>query len=227
MSKKSTNFLYLVRHGENTANITKEFSYKLIDYSLTPKGVIQAEQTADYFRTITLDAVYASPLKRAYETGEIIAQHHGLPVTQVEEFREVNIGDLEKLPPSPESWARHNQVFYEWFQGNLEAAFPGGENYFTLVERSRQGLLQAVQGRENQRIVIAGHGGALFALAGSVCELGEEQRTSIMGNCAITEIELTHEGIEFSGNLLSWASTEHLSGEAALLVSPMFETEEA
>ena len=32
------NTLYLIRHGENLANITKEFSHRLVDYSLTPKG---------------------------------------------------------------------------------------------------------------------------------------------------------------------------------------------
>jgi broad specificity phosphatase PhoE len=41
--------LYLVRHGENLANITKEFSYRAVDYPLTPKGILQAEQTAEYF----------------------------------------------------------------------------------------------------------------------------------------------------------------------------------
>lgn len=41
------NIIYLVRHGENKANLTKEFSYKKVDYPLTPKGVIQAQQTYD------------------------------------------------------------------------------------------------------------------------------------------------------------------------------------
>ena len=40
------NHLYLVRHGENVANLTKEFSCCKVDYSLTAKGVLQAQQTA-------------------------------------------------------------------------------------------------------------------------------------------------------------------------------------
>jgi broad specificity phosphatase PhoE len=35
--------VYLVRHGENKANITKEFSSRKVDYPLTPKGRLQAE----------------------------------------------------------------------------------------------------------------------------------------------------------------------------------------
>jgi broad specificity phosphatase PhoE len=63
------NRLYLVRHGENRANLTKEFSSRLVDYPLTAKGVLQAQQTADYFQQRAgaggIDAVYSSPLKRS------------------------------------------------------------------------------------------------------------------------------------------------------------------
>ncbi len=47
--------LYVVRHGENPANLNREFSYKLIDYSLTPKGFRQAEDT-DEAGTIRIQA---------------------------------------------------------------------------------------------------------------------------------------------------------------------------
>ena len=67
------NRLYLVRHGENPANLTKEFSYRRVDYGLTPKGVLQARQTAEFFKGKAVHAVYSSPLKRAAETAGIIA----------------------------------------------------------------------------------------------------------------------------------------------------------
>ena len=66
--------IYWVRHGENKANITKEFSYKYVDYSLTPKGIQQAQQTARFFRNKNIQTIYTSPLKRAVETAEIIAR---------------------------------------------------------------------------------------------------------------------------------------------------------
>ena len=59
------NTIYLVRHGENRANLTKEFSYKVVDYSLTPKGALQAQQTAQFFQDKQIHEVYTSPLKRA------------------------------------------------------------------------------------------------------------------------------------------------------------------
>jgi broad specificity phosphatase PhoE len=229
MSTKYSNTLYLVRHGENPANITKEFSYKLVDYPLTPKGVLQAEQTAAFFlSTIPLTAAYASPLKRAHETAEIIARAQKLPVTVLEEFREVNVGDMEQRPPTEENWREHDQIMGQWFKGNLGASFPGGENFLELIERSRRGLLEATRGREGQRILIAAHGGILAALAYYFCPRDHRLITNVMDNCAITEVELlTNADDILDGSMRCWASSAHLSGEAAQLVSPLLEYEKA
>ena len=226
MNNTQVNTLYLVRHGENLANITKEFSYKLVDYSLTPKGVMQAEQTAAFFQTIPLDAVYASPLKRARETAEIIARPHELPVTVLEAFREVNVGDLELMPPSEASWRLHDQIVDEWKRGHEEVTFPGGENFLQLIERARRGLLEVTRGRSGQRIVIAAHGGILTAIVRNLCsDISPAMTHAGMHNCAITEIELTTSGEELSSALRSWACVTHLSGEAAQLISPVLEYE--
>lgn len=224
MSITHTNTLYLVRHGENLANLTKEFSYKLVDYSLTPKGVLQAEQTAEFFKTVPLDAIYSSPLKRARETAEIIARPQGQPVTLLEAFRELNVGDLELMPPTEANWKLHDQVVNEWMKGNLEAAFPGGENFLEIIERARRGLLEVTRGRERQHILIAAHGGILTAIVNRYC-LGANNRQKRTGagmhNCAITEIELTTGSDVVAGTLRAWSSVTHLSGEAAKLVSPV------
>ncbi|HLI69418.1 MAG TPA: histidine phosphatase family protein [Ktedonobacteraceae bacterium] len=230
MNNTTTNTLYLVRHGENLANITNEFSYKLVDYPLTPKGVLQAEQTAEFFKAIAIDAVYASPLKRAHETGEIIARPHALPVIVLEEFREVNVGDLERMPPTEAAWKLHNQVVDEWLKGNPAARFPGGENFLELVERARRGLLNTTRGRSGQRIVIAAHGGILTAIVRSVCAGVSTDQTPLAGmhNCAITEIELTTDADHITcGVLRCWADVTHLSGKAAEPASLALEYEEA
>jgi broad specificity phosphatase PhoE len=225
MSSATTNTLYLVRHGENTANITKEFSYKYIDYSLTPKGVAQAAQTATFFAQIPLDAIYSSPLKRAVETARAIAEPHHLPVLLLEEMREVNVGYLEQANPTPAeitaSWAMHDKIIREWLKGNHTATFEGGESFLELLARARRGLLTATHERSNQRIVISSHGGILAAIVRAFCtNLDMAQGYYDMGNCAITEVELTTNDQEITGLLRSWASTAHLSGEAASQVSP-------
>lgn len=226
MTTQHKNTLYLVRHGENPANITKEFSYKLVDYSLTSKGVLQAEQTAEFFQRIPLDAVYTSPLKRASETGQIIARTQNLAVTVLEEFREVNVGSMELRPPTEENWRQHDTIIGQWLIGDPTTTFPDGENFLQLIARAQRGLLEVTRGREGQRILIAAHGGILAALVHQFCPQDRAQMTSIMDNCAITQVELvTNSTSILAASLRSWASATHLSGVAAQLVSPLLEYE--
>lgn len=208
------NTVFLVRHGENPANLTGEFSYRRIDYSLNNTGRRQAQRTAAYFREQRIDAVYSSPLKRALETAQIIAQPLGLPVTVLEQFREVNVGTLEGRA-TQEDWALHDRIFEDWLvHDRAESTFPGGENLTQLVARVRDGLRMVVAGRDGQRLVVAAHGGILVASIRSLCPgvaLADLEPLQI-ANCAITELELELEDgeIEHVGVLRAWASCSHL-----------------
>jgi broad specificity phosphatase PhoE len=230
MGTEYKNMIYLVRHGENKANITKEFSYRLVDYPLTAKGVSQAQQTAEYFTDKHIDEIYASPLKRALETAHIIAQSLELAVTIREEFREVNVGSLEGQVPNAENWAAHNKIVEDWYNGHFTSMFPDGENFLMLLDRMKAGLLAVTHGKMNKKIVIVGHGGIFSAAVKGICRNVDEETVlpKNMHNCAITGIELTTTEQTASGIITNWAYHEHLSGEAAELVPavPQFDVEE-
>lgn len=228
-----TNTLFLVRHGENPANITREFSYKKIDYPLTELGVRQAEQTAAYFAGLGngsvgagsgqgkghgIDAIISSPLKRALQTAEIIGGATGHSVTTVEEFREINCGEFDGTPPTDALWEHHDRILASWRDGDLDAQFPGGENYHMLLARVRAALAQAVAGRDGQRIVIVAHGGIVGASLRDVCPDLDPQIiwTVPNRNCAVTEVELHAPSLDGDisvarGVLKRWADCGHLS----------------
>jgi broad specificity phosphatase PhoE len=215
------NHLYWVRHGESLVNLTKEFSYRLVDYALTPKGVLQAQQTADYFVDKNIDGIYCSPLKRAVETAEIIGKRLGLSVLVKENFREMNVGDLEKSPPSAENWAVNHQIFSAWLTGDLSMQFPNGEDGHTLLDRIRTGLDEVMSQHDHANLIVVGHGGSFMASMRHLCpEIDIEWlRNQSVENCSITEILLEHVNGHVSGKLIHWASHAHLSGGAAELIS--------
>ena len=97
--------LYLVRHGQSVANVTREFSYRRVDPPLTDLGVEQARITAEHLRSVRVDAIYASPMLRAVQTAEIFGSALGLGLEVIEELREVNVGDPEDRAPTQEAWA--------------------------------------------------------------------------------------------------------------------------
>ena len=206
--------IYLVRHGENPANLTRQFSCRLVDYSLTPRGVQQAEQTALYFQSLPVGAVIASPLKRAVETATIIAQPLGLEVQILEQFREVNVGPLEEQPPTAENWAFHDRIFADWLSGKHEVMFPGGENYLTLLARMQAGLKEVIRRNPDKPSVVVGHAGIFKASIVNLCQNLEMQLIQKGNrNCAVTEIEVELQANELQARLQRWADYGHLEEE--------------
>jgi broad specificity phosphatase PhoE len=212
--------IYWVRHGENWANITRELSTRQVDYSLTPRGVLQAEQTAEFFRGQAVDAVFSSPLKRALETAAPIAAALGLPVQIIEEFRELNVGALEDQLPGREAWKLHDDLLHAWLDDRgRDTAFPAGEDYHTMLARLVKGLRLAAR---YERAVVVAHGGLLYAALPDLVDgmdptwTRENDRNP---NCAVTEFE----PVEVNGRLRlvlkAWAQHAHLSGDAAVKVT--------
>ncbi len=220
MSKEQHNIIYLVRHGENRANITGEFSYKKVDYFLTEKGILQAEQTGAYFQDKHISEVYTSPLRRAKQTAGIIAQKLSLPVTILEQFRELNVGELEDRPPTAENWRVHDRIVQDWFEGKHSESFPGGEDYDSLLARMRNGLLEVTRNKTGKHIVIVGHGGIFTHTLKDICPTADMDIVTRHENynCSISKIALCTTGDHVAGRLLQWASIEHLHEEAAQVV---------
>jgi probable phosphoglycerate mutase len=93
---------YYLRHGETEANAAGTIAGSL-DVDLTPLGREQARRAARALARAPITAIYASPLKRARETAQPIAEALDLPVHVVDEIAERNWGELEGLP-------RHSHV---------------------------------------------------------------------------------------------------------------------
>lgn len=214
------NRIILLRHGENRANLTKEFSYKKIDYPLNDKGILQARQSGEALKDRSIKAIYTSPLKRALQTAQIIGEILGIAPVVEEDFREVNIGELEEMPPNEKTWDLYRNVVRAWVEGHPETAFPGGENYHQLWERYWQGLRIAVQSHPEQNMLIVGHGGIFTLTLPSLCpsvniiDLFHNESQ----NASLTEIDLEVRDGQPYGELVRWAATDHLSGEAADLI---------
>lgn len=85
--------LYIVRHGESEGNVQGDIFGA--DPPLTPRGVQQARDLSLIFDQITLHHVYASRLKRAHKTAQIIADKKSLPVSLHDGLRERHFGSLE------------------------------------------------------------------------------------------------------------------------------------
>lgn len=90
--------VYLVRHGQTVANISKVMS-GWMETDLTPTGVQQARNAGEVLSSQKIGRVLASDLSRAQHTAQVISDEVGIDqVTVVPELREWNFGAFEGLP---------------------------------------------------------------------------------------------------------------------------------
>ncbi len=105
-----------------------------LDEPLSSDGVGQAERLASALGPLPLAAVYASPLRRAAETGRRIAAARGLDLRLDERLREQCFGAWEGLtrPEVLETGGREHLLRWE---ADLGLAPPGGESLTAVQER--------------------------------------------------------------------------------------------
>ena len=210
------NRIYFVRHAEGQDNVAGRFSSTWMDHPLTERGRLQAMQTGEYLAGKPIDEIFCSPMKRTYETAQMIARQLDMKPVVLEEFREVNVGDLEGKDFTDENWRVYHSITNQWYAGNAHASFPGGEDYEAVWKRVRRGYERILQNHENRNFVIAGHGG-VFAATLKEFIPGLEMKwlqNIAYYNCAITELEMEIVNGELKGKIMDWASTRHLHGEA-------------
>lgn len=210
------NRLYFVRHGEGQDNVARQFSYKRIDSPLTERGRLQAMQTAEYLASLPIDGVFCSPMKRAHETAQIIAQRLGKDLTILEEFREVNVGDLDGQAFSDETWGIYHDITNAWYSGHSYVSYPGGEDYAALWDRMQRGLKKLIEHHSGCRFVLVGHGGIFGSTLKDYCpglEISWLQNMEYY-NCAITELEVDIVNGDLQGQIVDWANYHHMYGEA-------------
>src|ERR671936_1145808 len=123
--------LLLARHGETDWNRARRWQGHA-DRPLTERGRAQAAELAARLAEIPLDAVYSSDLRRARETAAAVARRKELPVFELRELREVDVGSWEGLTRD-EAEARFPDGFRRWKAGGT--GWDDGEDYGAMSAR--------------------------------------------------------------------------------------------
>ncbi|MCK4618672.1 MAG: histidine phosphatase family protein [Desulfobacterales bacterium] len=203
--------IYLVRHGENPANLKRELSCKLIDYPLTAKGRWQAMRTAEFFLTKDIVSIYSSPLRRAAETARIIADVLQQNFVLLDEFRELDVGMLENEPASHDNWRIHDEILENWKNGDQSRNFPGGESYSTAVNRMKSGIRRVIRETSTIDAVVIAHGGIVNTTIASICQLPADSELRDFENCSVVTLIFDSQNPGAWGHVKDWAYTGHLS----------------
>ncbi|MGO9450377.1 MAG: histidine phosphatase family protein [Candidatus Binataceae bacterium] len=145
----------LVRHATPVRPGTP--GYEDHDRPLTAQGVEDAEKLAADHAASSIDGIYSSPYRRAFQTVEPVGARLGLTIEVIDDLRErflmaAGVPDHEWRPLLERCWR------------DFDYAPPGGETGRTAQDRIIR-VLDGIRSRHSGGIVMIGSHGNLIALA--------------------------------------------------------------
>jgi probable phosphoglycerate mutase len=90
--------LLFIRHANNPAPSPAE-----IDPDLSQTGINQAHRLGERLQSEGIDCMYASTLRRAMRTAQIVGEHTGVPFESRDGLREISFGRLRH-----ETWSKRS-----------------------------------------------------------------------------------------------------------------------
>lgn len=181
--------VYIVRHAEAEGNIYRRL-HGHYDGDLTENGLRQVAVLEERFRSIHLDAVYSSDLRRCRKTARALYEHKNLPLQLDTGLREMYMGGWEDRP-----WGElghFDPVRVAQFQTTSPdfRAPEGGESFGELRERVSAAILRLAAKHEGETIGIATHYLALRAALSVFHGCGVDEINTVVPKCDNTGVSL-------------------------------------
>ena len=184
--------LLLIRHAESEGNAQGRLQGRK-EYPLSERGLTQAAALAERLATVQIAAVYASPIRRAADTAEAVAQRLDLPVRPEPRVQEYDFGDTLSGLTWQEIRDLQPDVVSALVGGGSEfPAYPGEEGRAAFRDRVTAAIGEIVELHAGeQSVAVVAHAGPVIVYLMEV--LGRTYRRPIpftIDNASITTIEL-------------------------------------
>lgn len=187
--------LYVIRHGETKWNTEKRMQGQS-DVELNEKGISLARVTAKALEEIPFQAIYSSPLKRAYVTAEIIKGSRTVEIIKDDRLKEMCFGDYEgkrecDLPP---------EFHYIFDDPEKYVPVGVGESFEQVIDRTKDFLEKVIipQSDTLDYVAIVAHGALNNGLACTLLhrEIKDYWAGVFPKNCSVSIYEIN--GHEFN-----------------------------
>ena len=174
--------LYITRHGETKRNKEQRVLGRTDD-PLSEKGLAQAAELAEKMKDIEIDMIFASPLSRARQTAQAVADVKGLTPIVDERLIETNFGDFE----GTDRWGKE----YQDAKRDHFKRYPNGESYFDMAYRVYDFLYMLKREYSDKNILIVSHGGVCRIIHNYFVDMENEEFVRFaFPNCGLEEFEL-------------------------------------
>lgn len=147
--------IYLVRHGQTAWNKEEIFRGRT-DVPLDETGLKQAELAGKYFKGMEIYAIYTSPLSRALQTAQEIAQFYNLKVQPLPGIIDMSFGKWEGRPHQ-EIRENDKEIYRQWVEEPHLVRLPGGEGLDDVRVRAMAAMEEVIRNHPGKTLVLVSH----------------------------------------------------------------------
>jgi broad specificity phosphatase PhoE len=177
----------LVRHGQTDDNVNGKISGQS-PVPLNARGRDQVKAAADVLTCLGVTRILSSPLARARQTADILAQHLQVEIEEVPDLREVGYGDWEGKYFRD---IRGEPVAQQVFHDPIKAVFPNGESLPDVQQRGVQVIELVHQTHPQGVVVLVSHGDVIRTSLAHYLDMPfNEYRRLNLDNGALSVLEL-------------------------------------
>jgi broad specificity phosphatase PhoE len=164
------------------------------DIELGPDGRRQIERLRDYLAGESIDAAYASDLRRTMATEEILAAGRNLQVVPCPELRELNYGVCEGLTFG-EIGHDYPDVAKQCINFTPALEFPEGETFNAFAARVVRFLQRLKDDGRNGPVLVVSHNGPIKVLICHLLGISMEHWWQIrVDTASLSIIDITQRG---------------------------------
>ena len=181
--------LLLIRHGENSM-VGKRLAGRLPKVHLNNNGKKQAQMLAEVLCKAPIKAIYSSPLERAVETAEPLAQALNLPIQMAPGLIELAYGDWEGKTLKQLG----KRKLWKVVQNTpSEMRFPNGESFVEVQTRAVAEIERIVAAHDEKDMVACfSHGDIIRLLMAHFLAVPLDEFQRVASNTA--SISVVHIG---------------------------------
>lgn len=151
--------VYIIRHAEAEGNIHRIF-HGHSDGHLSEIGIRQTQCLYGRFSTIKLDAVYSSPLTRAYNTALAVRGSKNLEIIKLDDLMEIDAGGFEGLA-FEDLYKLYPEQMQAWDNHPYDFVAPNGESIVQVHDRMTKAIDDIVRQNRGKTVAVVSHGCAI------------------------------------------------------------------
>ncbi len=165
--------IIFLRHGQAKNNIERVLAGRTEGVPLTEQGIQQAQNIAKFVEKMNVSKIYSSPIQRAKQTAEIVANHNSLDLSFDDRLIELDMGKFTGMKYD-EIFNTHGNVFMKFYSGDVEIAHNGVETFAEVKKRVLSIVDHCLNEHQDQNVLLVTHMDPIKAMLSTVMDLKPE-----------------------------------------------------